>query len=176
MKKIHFIGIGGIGVSALAAWYLANGWKVSGSDREASEITKTLAKKGAKIHIGAHRTSFLPKDASYVIHTAAIGLSNPERAAARHLGIAQLLYAEALGLLAKKYKVIAVAGAHGKSTTTAMVSLMLARAGFDPTVFIGTKVREFGMSNFRKGKSEWLVIEADEFNRSFLNYFPYEIG
>ncbi|MBI2096706.1 MAG: UDP-N-acetylmuramate--L-alanine ligase, partial [Candidatus Sungbacteria bacterium] len=171
-RKVHFIGIGGIGISALVRWYLADKWAVSGSDLSSSQITQDLEKRGARIHIGAHRASWVPPSASLVIYSAAIKPDNPERKRARHLNILERSYAEALNQLAAGYKVIAVSGAHGKSTTTAMAALMLVRAGFDPTVIIGTKLREFKNTNFRKGESRWLLIEADEFHRSFLNYRP----
>ena len=172
-EEIYFIGIGGIGVSGLAQWYLAEGWRVSGSDTAPSAITDWLKKKGAQVHIGAHQAGWVPKNAKLIIYSAAIKPDNPERVAAKKLGIPEKLYADALADMAKPYRLIAISGAHGKSTTTAMVSLMMMRAGLDPTVVIGTKMREFGGTNFRKGKSEWVVIEADEFHHSFLNYFPY---
>lgn len=175
-QKVYFIGIGGIGVSALAQWYLSEGWAVSGSDARESEITKLLAKKGVKVHIGPMDSLYLETPfPSGVIYSAAISATHPERLLAKKRGIPQFSYAGALAELTKRYRTIAVCGAHGKSTTTAMVALMLIRAGFDPTVIVGTKLKEFGDSNFRKGGSEWLVLEADEFHGSFLSYHPYAI-
>ena len=175
--KIHFIGIGGIGVSALAKYYLEKGHKVSGSDLVASEITDALKKLGAKIFIGKHKAKNLPKDVDLVIYSPAIRPDNPElKSANQHPVLLNqhrvLSYPQALGELSKKYFTIAVSGTHGKSTTTAMLGILLTRSGFDPTVIVGTKVKEFGNSNCRVGKSKYLVIEADEHFASFLNYWP----
>ncbi|MDD2697079.1 MAG: Mur ligase domain-containing protein [Candidatus Pacebacteria bacterium] len=169
--KIHFIGIGGIGVSALAQYYLAKGHKVSGSDLVGSEITEALKKKGAKIRIGKSVGTW-SKCADLVVYSPAVREDNVELKAAKKAGIKCLSYPQALGELTKKHYTIAVSGTHGKSTTTAMVALILIKAGLDPTVIIGTKLKEFGDSNFRMGKSEYLVIEADEHFASFLNYWP----
>ena len=170
---MHFIGIGGIGVSALAQWYLSEGWHVTGSDAARSLITDDLIRRGAVVRIGPHKASFLRPNVSRVIYSAAIKKENPERQKAKALKIPQFSYAEALGELTKNHKTIAIAGAHGKSTTTALVGLMLLEAGFDPTIIVGTKLKEFGNSNFRKGKLGWLVLEADEFHGSFLHYAPF---
>lgn len=172
--KIHFVGIGGIGVSALDKYYLAQGHKVSGSDLVSSEITEALKKRGAKISIGPHRLPRwnLGNRPDLVIYSPAVPSENPELKKARKLKIKCLSYPEALGELTKKYFTIAVCGTHGKSTTTAMIGLLLIRAGLDPTVIVGTKVKEFGDSNCRVGKSQYLVIEADEHFASFLNYWP----
>ena len=172
--KVHFIGIGGIGVSALAKYYLENGHKISGSDLTSSEITETLEKQGAKVIIGKHtesniKTKNLP---DLVVYSPAVQSDNPELKAARKKGIKCLSYPQALGELTKQHFTIAVSGTHGKSTTTAMIGLLLVKAGLDPTVIIGTKLKEFGDSNCRVGKSKYLVIEADEHFASFLNYWP----
>ena len=173
--RIHFIGIGGIGVSALAKYYLAKGHKVTGSDLVASEITDSLKKLGAKISIGPHSSMclrFYLKQPDLVIYSPAIPSSNPELKETKRLKIKCQSYPEALGELTKKYFTIAVSGTHGKSTTTAMIGLLLTKAGLDPTVIVGTKLKEFGDSNCRVGKSQYLVIEADEHMASFLNYWP----
>ena len=154
--KIHFIGIKGIGVSALAGYYLAKGHKVSGSD----------------LVLGPHRAKNVPKDADLVIHSPAVQLDNPEIKQAKKLKIKIQTYPQALGDLTKEYFTIAISGTHGKSTTCAMVALILMKAGLDPTVIIGTKLKEFGNKNFRIGKSKYLVIEADEWQASSLNYWP----
>jgi len=174
--KIHFIGIGGIGVSALARYFLEKGHEVSGSDLVSSEITDALRKKGAKIFIG-HNPKCLTPGVKQVIYSPAIPKDNPELKKAFRLQnsnfkLRVLSYPEALGELTKKYFTIAVCGSHGKSTVTAMIGILLKKAGFDPTVIVGTKVREFGDSNCRVGKSKYLVIEADEHFASFLNYWP----
>lgn len=170
--KIHFIGIGGIGVSALAEYYLEKGNKVSGSDLVSSEITESFEKKGAKIFIGKHKSKNITEDMDLVIHSPAVPSDNPELKEARKLNIKTQSYPQALGELTKKYFTIAVSGTHGKSTTTAMLGLLLTQAGLDPTVIVGTKVKEFQGSNCRVGKSKFLVIEACEHEESFLNYWP----
>jgi len=169
--KIHFIGIGGIGISALVQYYLAMGHRVSGSDFVPSEITEFLKRKGAKILIG-NSARHITKDLDLVIFSPAVQSDNPEFKRAHYFGIKTISYPQALGELTKKYKTIAVAGAHGKSTTTAMTALVLIAAGLDPTVIIGTKLKEFKNSNFRLGKSDILIIEACEYEDSFLNYSP----
>jgi len=170
--KVHFIGIGGIGVSALVRYYLKKGHRVSGSDLISSEITDALKKLGAKIFIGEHKAENLPKDTDLVIYSPAIPKTNPELLKAKNYNLKTLSYPEALGELTKENFTIAVCGSHGKSTVAAMIGLLLTRVGFNPTVILGTKLKEFGNSNFRMGKSKYLVIEADEYKESFLNYWP----
>ncbi len=205
--KIHFIGIGGIGVSALARYYLAQGFEVSGSDVAESEILEELKKSGAKIPPNPPFIKGGGNSTDLVIYSAAVPDDNPELVEARQRGIKCQTYAQALGELTKKYFTIAVSGTHGKSTTTAMIGLILEAAGLDPTVIVGTKVRwnlqnppqpspassagqalkggreispplggvrgDFeSASNFRMGRSKYLVIEADEYAASFLNYWP----
>lgn len=169
--KVHFIGIGGIGISALARYYLARGWQVSGSDLAASEITDALKKMGVRIFAKkpADLGSMAP---DLLIYSLAVKTGHPELKEALRLGVTAMSYPQALGELTKKYKTVAVAGAHGKSTVTAMIGLALVAAKMDPTVIVGTKVREFKNSNFRNGKSNLLVIEACEYCRAFLNYRP----
>ncbi len=170
--KIHFIGIGGIGVSALTQYYLKKGYQVSGSDLVSSETTDFLKKQGAKILIGLHSSKNVSRDIDLAIYSPAVQKTNPELKEAQKLGIKRLSYPQALGELTKKYFTIAVSGTHGKSTTTAMIAEILTGVGFDPSVVIGTKLKKFGGSNFRMGKSKYLVIEADEHFGSFLNYSP----
>jgi len=167
--RIHFVGIGGIGVSALAQYYLAKRHRVSGSDLASSEITDFLKKSGAKIFIARHLAKNLSDDADLVIYSPAVQPDNPEIKKAKKLGIKIQSYPEALGGLTKKYFTIAISGTHGKSTTCAMAASILIKAGLDPTVIIGTKLKEFGQTNFRIGKSEYLVIEA-EFEAYFKNF------
>ena len=169
--KIHLIGIGGIGVSALAQYYLAKGNEVSGSDLVASEITEMLEQKGIKIFIG-NDAEFISKDLDLVVYSPAVEKNNPELLQATHYKLQTKSYPQALGELTKEHFTIAVSGTHGKSTTSSMMGLLLTQAGLDPTVIVGTKLKEFGNSNFREGKSKYLVIEADEHFASFLNYWP----
>jgi UDP-N-acetylmuramate--alanine ligase len=191
--RVYFIGIGGIGVSALAQYYLAKGCRVSGSDLSSSEITESLRKKGVKICIAGPNSGkkygkngpFQNFQADLVIYSPAVPPANPELKLARKKGIKCLSYPEALGNLTKNHFTLAVSGTHGKSTTTAMISLILIKAGLNPTVILGTKLKEFKDSNFRMGKkvslsippflpkdSRILLIEADEHFASFLNYRP----
>ncbi len=162
--KIHFIGIGGIGMSALAQYYLSKAHEVSGSDLAMSEIADFLKEKGVIFSV--------PENPDLVIYSPAVKKSNPELKKFSDAKIKCQSYPEALGKITKDYYTIAVAGAHGKSTTTAMIGILMQRAGLDPTVIVGTKVKEFGNNNFRFGKSKFLVIEACEYNSSFLNYYP----
>ena len=179
-NKIYFIGIGGIGASALAKYYLKKGYQVSGSDLVPSEITKALEKIGAKIFIGHHKAKNLSKNTDLVIYSPAVPKNNQELKTAEKLGIKCLSYPEALGKLTEQYFTIAVSGTHGKSTTTSMIGLLLTKAGLDPTVIVGTKLKEWSFSNCRvgkpirqaQGKIQYLVIEADEHFASFLNYWP----
>ena len=183
--KVYFIGIGGIGVSALAQYYLSQGAKVFGSDLTHSEITDLLTDRGAKIFIGEQNKENLSDDLDLIIYSPAVQKDNIELKQAFEIkkskpSLKIKSYPQALGQLTKDYFTIAVSGAHGKSTTSAMISLILIKAGFNPTVIIGTKLKEFNNSNFRLGgwlqfkglKTHFLVIEADEYEASFLNYWP----
>jgi len=170
-RKIHFIGIGGIGVSALAQYYLALEWKVSGSDLKESETTDFLKKKGARIFSGRHKKENVSKGTDLAVYSPAVRKDNPELKKAREMKIKCQSYPEALGEISAERFTIAVSGTHGKSTTTAMAALVLKEAGFDPLVMIGTKMKEFSNTNFRMGKGPFL-IEADEHFGSFLNYSP----
>jgi len=158
-------------MSALARYFLAKNWLVKGSDVSSSSLTQKLIKEGVKVKIGHKKGNLRPKTA-LVIYNQAIPPSNPEIVEARRRHLKILSYPEALGELTRKYETIAIAGAHGKSTTTSLISVVLLKVGFDPTVVVGTLLKEFGDRNFRFGRSRWLVIEADEFHASFLNYSP----
>lgn len=171
-KKIHFVGIGGIGTSSLAQYYLSRGFTVSGSDLNENETTQALRQKGTLIEIGPHRAQNIKKDTDSVIHTNATEKNNPELLAAKKMGIKIKTYPEALGQLTKKMFTIAVAGMHGKSTTTSMMAIAAISVGLDPTVIVGTKLKEFGDSNFRAGQGEYLIIEADEYKAALLEYRP----
>lgn len=240
--KIHFIGIGGIGISALARLCLFGGkdWVVknfadvldaravadadkiliTGSDLTESEMILDLQKLGAKIVVGEHkkenlfishaeikgmvsselasiascselkrigfqsaeqfrtalleqvRNSHLISVPDLIVYSAAVPKDNSELVEAKMLRIPCLSYSQAVGELTKKMYTIAVSGMHGKSTTTAMLALVLEKAGLDPTVIIGTKLKQWGGANARLGQSKYLVIEADEWQASFLNYWP----
>lgn len=168
-RHVHFIGIGGIGISALARYFFSQNWAVSGSDASPSALTRELISEGIRVKIG-HKASNLPKGTSLVIYSTAVPETNPERVEAVDRAIKAQTYPEALGELTRRYTTIAIAGSHGKSTTTAMVAIILKAAGLDPTVIVGTKLKELGGKNFRLGKSKYLVIEADEYKGAFWNY------
>lgn len=169
-KQIHFIGIGGIGVSAIARMLLAEGKNVSGSDISESRVTRELEKLGAVIKIG-HAAKNLSAKTDLVVYTNAISENNPEYIKAKKINLPTLSYPEALGLISKEKYTIAVAGTHGKTTTTAMVAKILRDAGFDPTVIVGSLLKG-DESNFIPGKSKYFVVEADEYRRAFLNLAP----
>lgn len=170
-RNIHFIGIGGIGTSSLAQILLSKKKVISGSDTVPSQITESLKKSGIKVSIG-HNEKNVSKKHDLVIYSPAIPATNIELKRAKALKIKALTYPQALGEVTKDYYTIAIAGTHGKSTTTAMTSIVLAKNKLDPSVIIGTKVRQFKNRNFRIGKSKYLVIEACEYKRSFLEIAP----
>ncbi len=169
--NIHFVGIGGIGTSSLARHFLALGESVTGSDLTINNNVRDLMDRGAIVYNG-HSDDNVSKDIDLVVHSPAVQKENPELQEAERLSIEVKSYPEALGKLTNDYFTIAISGTHGKSTTTAMAALALIEAGIDPTVIIGTKVEQFGNSNYRKGNSKYLLIEADEWNGSMLNYNP----
>ena len=168
---VHFIGIGGISMSSLAEILLARNFTISGSDQKASELTRHLETKGARIAIG-QRAENITDDIDLVVYTAAIHPDNPEFACAREKEIPMLTRAELLGQIMKNYPVpIAVSGTHGKTTTTSMASLVLMEAGMDPTVSVGGILPQIG-GNLRLGHSDTFITEACEYTNSFLSFFP----
>lgn len=167
--KIHFIGIGGIGISTLAQIYKEQSHAITGSDIEDSELIAHLKEDGLKIVLN-HAEENLEDDTDLVIYSFAIEEENIERQKAKRLNIPQISYPEALGKFTQNYYTIGVTGTHGKSTTTSMVAVMAEKAGIDPNVIVGTKIKEFGNKNYRLGKSNILIIEACEFRNAFLNY------
>jgi UDP-N-acetylmuramate--alanine ligase len=166
---IHFVGIGGIGMSGIAEVLLNLGYPVSGSDLRESEVTRRLGTLGARLSVG-HRQENVER-ADVVVISSAVRHDNPEVAAARARGIPVIPRAEMLGELMRVKDGVAVAGSHGKTTTTTMIAVILAEAGLDPTAIIGGKARAFG-SNARLGQGEILVAEADESDGSFRHLFP----
>jgi len=166
MEKIHFIGIGGIGISALARFLKEKGYQISGSDLKESKITGELASEGVKISIPHNAKNVLGAD--LVIYSAAIKPENVELKEAKKLDIKCLSRKEALPLILQDKKVIAVAGAHGKSTTSSILATLIS----DASVIIGAILKEFG-SNMIYKNSDKLVFEADESDSSFLNSNPY---
>jgi len=168
-RRVHFVGVGGIGMSGIAELLVNLGYTVSGSDLKRSELTDRLAGLGAAIAIG-HRAGHVG-DADVVVTSSAVAPDNPEVIEARARQIPVIPRAEMLAELMRLRVGIAVAGAHGKTTTTSMVALMLERAGLDPTAVIGGRLSAFG-SNARLGQGEYMVAEADESDRSFLVLSP----
>ncbi len=169
--KVHFVGIGGIGMSALARYFKIRGWTVSGSDAARSKMTDALSREGMKVRI-RHNKKLIKKDIGLVVYNRAIPSSNPELLQAKRLKVITLPYAKVLGGVTDEYTTIAITGSHGKSTTTALAALALIKGGLDPTVLIGTNLKEFGGKNIRIGKSPYLVLEADDFGGAFLEYSP----
>src|ERR1700692_1244594 len=169
IRRIHFVGIGGIGMSGIAEVLLTLGYRVSGSDLRSSATTERLAKLGAQIFVG-HAESNV-HGAEVVVASSAIGRENSEVAEARRLHLPVIQRAEMLSELMRLKYGIAIAGMHGKTTTTSMVAAVLAAGGLDPTVVVGGRVDAMG-SNARLGKSQYLVAEADESDRSFLKLSP----
>lgn len=170
VKKTHFVGIGGIGVSAIARMMIIEGKIVSGSDSSESLITKELEKLGAKIFLG-HSADNIKDDIDLLVYTPAVTEENPELKKAKKLKIPCLSYPEILGLISKNKFTIAISGTHGKTTTTAMIGKILIDAKKEPTIIVGSLLKGQG-SNFVAGKSEYLVAEACEYKRSFLNLNP----
>ena len=169
IQRIHFVGIGGIGMSGIAEVLLNLGYKVSGSDLKDSALTQRLASLGATVFEG-HRAENV-SGAEVVVASSAISPENAEIAQARALHIPVIQRAEMLAELMRLKYGIAIAGMHGKTTTTSMVAAVLASGGLDPTVVVGGRVDAMG-SNARLGKSQYLVAEADESDRSFLKLSP----
>lgn len=180
-RKAYFVGIGGIGMSALAQLMKDAGVEVSGSDREASPVTELLESKGISVAL-VQKPENVPNDADVVIYSEAVWKDNPERMRAEELRIPQKSYFEMLGEVSRepysangyegRRKTIAVAGTHGKTTTTGMTAKILADAGASPTAVVGSIVRDFG-SNYLHGESDLFVVEACEYRRDFLTLSPH---
>ena len=191
ISSIHFIGIGGIGISAIARMFLRQAQnkfslvEVRGSDEAESDVTEELRKLGARVFIG-QKARNVPAECDLVIYTIAVTPDNPEFAEAKRRGIHMMSYPEALGEIARGKFTIAVSGTHGKTTTTAMIAKIMIEAGLDPTVVIGSFLtrsdlvqqgrtllyRGKGRTNFIAGEGRYLVAEACEYRRSFLHLSP----
>lgn len=172
LGPLHFIGIGGIGMSGIAEILLGAGFRVQGSDAKASAITDRLASLGAVIHVG-HAAANIG-EAAVIVASTAIKPSNPEMAEAVARGLPVVRRAEMLAELMRLRRTISVAGTHGKTTTTTMMAAMLDSGGFDPTVINGGVLHAYG-SNARAGSGDWMVVEADESDGSF-NLLPTHIA
>lgn len=170
-KRVHFIGIGGISMSALAEILLKNGYSVSGSDERMSPLIEKLSKSGAEVFIGHDEKNI--SGADLIVYTAAISSDNPELVKGKELNISLMDRAEFLGLLMKGHKYnVAVAGTHGKTTTTSMVSHITLEAELDPTILVGGEL-DIINGNVRAASSEYFITEACEYKASFLKFFPY---
>jgi len=170
LRRLHFVGAGGVGMSGLAEiLLLSTPLEISGCDLARSENTDRLAQLGARIATG-HDPEHV-RETDLVVISSAVAESNPEVAAARAAGIPVIRRAEMLGEIMRLKQGIAIAGTHGKTTTTSMTGLVLTEAGFDPTIVVGGQVRILG-TNARLGKGDYLVAEADEYDRSFLQLTP----
>ena len=173
ITSVHFIGVGGIGMSALARLCLNEGKKVSGSDAKKSAITEALEKEGIKVVYEQSQENISSRsELELVIYTEAVDKkTNEEYLAAKKLGIKTINYFDALGFFLNDYYLIAVAGSHGKTTTTAMLTEILEAAQMDPTAIIGSLLKK-NNKNFRAGKSKYAIVEACEFRRDFLSLKP----
>lgn len=171
LNRIHLVGIGGIGVSSLARIFVSQNIKVSGSDITESKITEDLRKIGIDITIGEKSSEFLNNEVDLLVYTVAAESDNPDIVKAKELNIRCLSYPQVLSLLTKEKFSICISGSHGKTSTTAITSIMMETAKLDPTVIVGSNVKQFD-GNARLGKSKYLVLEADEYKRAFLKYYP----
>ena len=170
-RHVHFVGVGGSGMCGLAHMLLNEGALVTGTDRQKSDATDKLAALGIPISY-QQSAQALPQGAELVVHSAAVRFDNPEIAESRRRGIQTVKYAEMLGCVMNLKQGIAVSGTHGKSTTTAMLSYILSRAGLDPSYVVGAACNQLGGSS-HAGAGEHFVVEACEYDRSFLNLFPH---
>lgn len=170
LRRLHFVGAGGVGMSGLAEiLLLSTPLEISGCDLQRSENTDRLTKLGARIAYG-HDASHV-RDSDLLVISSAVGESNPEVTSARERGIPVIRRAEMLAEIMRLKQGVAIAGTHGKTTTTSLTGMVLTEAGFDPTIVVGGQVRILG-TNARLGKGDFLVAEADEFDRSFLELTP----
>jgi UDP-N-acetylmuramate--alanine ligase len=170
INHIYFVGIGGIGMSGIAEILLNQGFRVSGSDLTMTEVTRHLAESGATVYEG-HNPDNL-HDVDVLVYSSAVSQDNPEVIAAGERKIPVIRRAEMLAEVMRLHHGIAVAGTHGKTTTTSMLGMVLIEGHKDPTVIVGGKLHAFGGTNARLGSGEFMVVEADEYDRSFLKLNP----
>ncbi|PIR41696.1 MAG: UDP-N-acetylmuramate--L-alanine ligase, partial [Candidatus Yanofskybacteria bacterium CG10_big_fil_rev_8_21_14_0_10_37_15] len=177
IKKAYFVGIGGIGVSAIARMMLSEGKIVSGSDTSDSAIIDELRKLGAKIFL-EHNADNIADDIDLIVYTPAVDFENPELKKAKKMDIHAISYPEVLGLISKNKYTVAVSGTHGKTTTTAMLAKVAVDAGLDPTVIIGSLFKDsksnliLPKDNYKVKDKNIFIVEACEYKRSFLNLEP----
>ncbi len=170
IKKVHCIGIGGIGLSAATRLLLAQGVVVTGSDDRESEVTRKLQELGVPIVFGEHPEA-LDQSVDLVVFSVAVPETHPERQRAKDLGMQTATYPQLLGVLLEGKYGVGVSGTNGKTTTTAMLGLIVLRAEFDPTIVVGSNLNYLD-GNARVGKSQYFVFESDEYQRAFENYHP----
>jgi len=171
LKEIYFIGIGGIGMSAIARYYNSRGVNVSGYDKTETALTRALMKEGMSIHFDENIEA-IPKDVDLVIYTPAIPQTHTELSYVKAHNIPLKKRAEVLGLISQEMKCLAIAGTHGKTTTTTILTHLLKVGGVDCSAFLGGISEDF-QSNYVHGESEYVVVEADEYDRSFLHLYPH---
>src|SRR3989344_7579520 len=177
MKKGHFVGIGGIGMSALAQLFTDRGLQITGSDRAWSPVTELLEKKGIAIMM-PQKAENVPQDADMIVYSDAVPLENPERVRAKELDIPEFSYFEMLGKVSEDKRTVAVAGTHGKRTTTGMLAKILVDAGASPTAIIGSIVKDFEnnyvapSTPLRTGGPDIFVVEACEYRDHLLELSP----
>jgi len=170
LHTVYFVGVGGIGMSAIARYFNGRGIEVHGYDRTATELTRTLAAEGIDIHYDED-ISQIPERVDLVVYTPAVPDSHAELKYFRQQGVPLKKRAEVLGMISRSMKTIAIAGTHGKTTTTTLTAYLLRECGIDCTAFLGGIAMDFS-TNFVEGQSEWVVVEADEYDRSFLHLSP----
>lgn len=170
LKKIYFIGIGGIGMSALARYFLLHGMEVHGYDRTETPLTRALADEGMYVHY-TDDVSYIPEGVDLVIYTPAVPKDHSELNWFLDRDYPVKKRAEVLGIISKAKRCVALAGTHGKTTTSTMTAWLMRSCGIDASAFLGGISGNLG-SNFAEGKSDWVVVEADEYDRSFLQLYP----
>ncbi len=170
INRVYFLGVGGIGMSAIARYFLLQGAEVSGYDKTKTPLTEQLEKEGVEIHYEENPDA-IPEQLDLIVYTPAIPEEHAEWEKIRTLQVPIKKRAEVLGLISQGRRTIAVAGTHGKTSTSSMTTAFLRSAGKDVTGFLGGIVKDF-KSNFVHGKSDWVVVEADEFDRSFMHLNP----
>ncbi|CAH0999946.1 UDP-N-acetylmuramate--L-alanine ligase [Neolewinella maritima] len=172
VRRVYFIGIGGIGMSAVARYFRSRGFEVMGYDKTATTLTRTLEAEGMQIHYTA-RPELLPAPAAdlLVVYTPAIPTDFAELQRARAGGHTLMKRSQVLGLISEAMQCVGIAGTHGKTTTTTITTYLMMTAGLDPSAFLGGIARDFD-GNYVHGDSDWVVVEADEYDRSFLTLHP----
>ena len=170
VKHIYFLGIGGIGMSALARYFLKEGKQISGYDRTSTQLTKTLVSEGMTIHY-EDDVNQIPDTIDLVIYTPAVPAINKELCWLSDQGFRLYKRSEILGIISQQKKTVAIAGTHGKTTTCSIISYLLKESGIDISSFVGGIMKNYN-SNYLHGESDWVVVEADEYDRSFLRLFP----